>query len=76
MTLVGLNAMAREDFVATIGWVFEHSPWVAERVWVARPFSSIDALERRGSSSREEEFRTALAQVYKIAKFRIESVLS
>src|SRR5262245_41254300 len=24
--------------------VFEHSPWVAERAWHARPFGSVDAL--------------------------------
>jgi len=36
----------------------------------------LDALERRVQSSREEEYRVALAQVYRIARFRIESVLS
>jgi OHCU decarboxylase len=36
--------MDRGPFVAAIGWVFEHSPWVAERAWDARPFASLDAL--------------------------------
>jgi 2-oxo-4-hydroxy-4-carboxy-5-ureidoimidazoline decarboxylase len=27
-----------------VGWVFEHSPWVAERAWQRRPFRSLDAL--------------------------------
>ena len=31
-------------FVASIGWVFEHSPWVAERVYASKPFASIAAL--------------------------------
>jgi 2-oxo-4-hydroxy-4-carboxy-5-ureidoimidazoline decarboxylase len=31
-------------FVARFGAVFEHSPWVAERAWRARPFASLDAL--------------------------------
>jgi len=46
MTLDEVNALDREQFVETLGWIFEHSPWVAERAWSARPFSSIDALHR------------------------------
>jgi OHCU decarboxylase len=34
----------RQAFVARFGGVFEHSPWVAERAWEARPFASADAL--------------------------------
>jgi 2-oxo-4-hydroxy-4-carboxy-5-ureidoimidazoline decarboxylase len=162
MTVEALNSLDRETFVAAVGWVFEHSPWVAERAWTLRPFASVDALhgamvaqveraaaeeqlallqahpdlgtrarvseastkeqagagldqltqqeferllalnqayrdkfgfpflfavkgsskheildalERRLRSSREEEYRVALAQVYRIARFRIESVL-
>ncbi len=162
MTIEDLNALDRAQFVETVGWVFEHSPWVAERAWEARPFTSVDALhgamvdqveqasaeeqlallrahpdlgtrarvsdasaaeqagagldqltfeelerllalseayrdkfgfpflfavkgsgkhdiltalERRVSSSRDEEYRVALAQVYRIARFRIESFL-
>jgi len=44
MTLTELNASDRDRFVATIGWVFEHSPWVAERVWEHRPFASVGEL--------------------------------
>ena len=44
MTLAVVNQMDRETFVATVGWVFEHSPWVAERAWAARPFDGLDAL--------------------------------
>ena len=163
MTIEALNSLDRENFVAAVGWVFEHSPWVAERAWAARPFADIDALhvtmveqveratleeqlallrahpdlgtrarvsdasaaeqagagldqlthkeferllalneayrdkfgfpflfavkgsskhdildafERRVSSSRQEELRMALAQVYRIARFRMESILS
>ena len=39
-----LNRLEREDFVARLGSVYEHSPWVAERAFAARPFASIDAL--------------------------------
>jgi len=44
MTIGELNAMDQSDFVAALGWVFEHSPWVAERAWTARPFGNFDAL--------------------------------
>lgn len=44
MTLDELNRMDRAGFVAAIGWVFEHSPWVAERAFAAAPFASLDAL--------------------------------
>lgn len=44
MTLDDLNALDRTVFTATLGEVFEHSPWVAERAWTRRPFPSIAAL--------------------------------
>ena len=34
----------RAAFVNAFGWIFEHSPWVAERAFDARPFASLDAL--------------------------------
>jgi OHCU decarboxylase len=43
-TLAELNALDQAGFVAALGWVFEGSPWVAERAWAARPFASRDAL--------------------------------
>src|SRR5271169_1290708 len=36
--------MDRPNFVAALGWIFEHSPWVAERAFDARPFAGLDAL--------------------------------
>ena len=44
MTLATLNACDQRQFVDAVGWVFEHSPWVAERAWQNRPFASVDAL--------------------------------
>jgi 2-oxo-4-hydroxy-4-carboxy-5-ureidoimidazoline decarboxylase len=46
MTLAELNARDREAFVETLGWIFEDSPWVADRTWTRRPFASLDALHR------------------------------
>jgi 2-oxo-4-hydroxy-4-carboxy-5-ureidoimidazoline decarboxylase len=44
MTVADLSTMTRDSFVSSIGWVFEHSPWVAERAWDGRPFASLDEL--------------------------------
>jgi OHCU decarboxylase len=44
MTIAELNLLDRSSFVAAAGWIFEHSPWVAERAFDARPFASLDAL--------------------------------
>jgi 2-oxo-4-hydroxy-4-carboxy-5-ureidoimidazoline decarboxylase len=46
MTIAELNACNRDRFVATFGWIFERSPWVAERAWASRPFASGDELHR------------------------------
>ena len=44
MTIDELNSLDREKFVAAIGFVFEDSPWVAERAFAAKPFRDIEAL--------------------------------
>ena len=44
MTLAEVNALDRAGFVAALGWVFEHSPWVAEAAWSAAPFADLAAL--------------------------------
>jgi 2-oxo-4-hydroxy-4-carboxy-5-ureidoimidazoline decarboxylase len=44
MTVGDLNALDHEKFIAALGWIFEDSPWVAERTWTARPFATVDAL--------------------------------
>ncbi len=37
-TLAQLNTAALPAFVAALGHLFEHSPWVAEETWPKRPF--------------------------------------
>ena len=47
MNIDELNSLDRPQFVGAIGWVFEHSPWVAERAFDARrkrAFPNIEAL--------------------------------
>lgn len=41
-----LNELSRAEFVARLGGIYEHSPWVAERAYDARPFGSIEELHR------------------------------
>ena len=44
MTMDEVNALDTEQFVEKVGWVYEHSPWVAARVWPRRPFAGLTAL--------------------------------
>ena len=44
LTLAHLNACDPAAFVATLGDVFEHAPWVAEAAAAQRPFASVTAL--------------------------------
>ena len=44
MTIAELNALDKSGFVAALGWVFEDSPWVAERTWSVGPFASLEGL--------------------------------
>jgi len=40
ITLEQLNATAPAEWVSTLGGIFEHSPWVAQRAFGARPYQS------------------------------------
>jgi 2-oxo-4-hydroxy-4-carboxy-5-ureidoimidazoline decarboxylase len=60
MTLQRLNQAAQGDFVATLGGVVEHSPWVAEQVAELRPFDSVWSLhaamfDRIRRATREQQ---------------------
>ena len=43
-SLATVNALARDEFVHTVGPVFEHSPWIAEAVVEVRPFGGVEEL--------------------------------
>jgi OHCU decarboxylase len=45
-TLQQLNHADRGTFVRICGPLFEHSPWIAERTFDRRPFTSLDALHK------------------------------
>ena len=62
-----LNKLDRAAFVSRVGWVYEQSPWVAERVWEHRPFATVDglhaAMERIVQSATAEQ-QIALIQAH------------
>jgi OHCU decarboxylase len=61
MTMDAVNRLDREAFVAAFGWIFEHSPWVAERAWKERPFRDARAL--LASMIRQVEIAAEAEQV-------------
>jgi 2-oxo-4-hydroxy-4-carboxy-5-ureidoimidazoline decarboxylase len=67
MTIEDLNALDQKGFIDAVGWVFEHSPWVAERAWAQRPFADIAMLHRAMVHEVEEatpEEQLALLQAH------------
>lgn len=44
--LRALSTCDRAAFAARLAGIFEHSPWIAERAWSARPFDDVAALHR------------------------------
>jgi 2-oxo-4-hydroxy-4-carboxy-5-ureidoimidazoline decarboxylase len=43
-TLAALNSCEQDAFVAALGHLFEHSPWVAAAAFAERPFRDLDQL--------------------------------
>lgn len=67
MTLAEINGLDRDAFVAAIGWVFEHSPWVALRAWDKRPFATLDQLHAAMTAevrAASDEERLALIRAH------------
>jgi 2-oxo-4-hydroxy-4-carboxy-5-ureidoimidazoline decarboxylase len=60
-TLEQLNSGDDAFFVATLGGLFEHSPWVAERAAAERPFGDREAL--RAALCRAMRAATAAEQL-------------
>jgi 2-oxo-4-hydroxy-4-carboxy-5-ureidoimidazoline decarboxylase len=59
-----LNASDKASFVAALGAIFEHAPWVAERAYGGRPYQTVADLHAAMLSAvgmaRAEEQRTFL----------------
>jgi N-carbamoyl-L-amino-acid hydrolase len=62
LSLDQLNAASPQAFVDLLAGTYEHSPWIAERASLRRPFATLAALKRAlvevvRQSSREEQLR-------------------
>jgi 2-oxo-4-hydroxy-4-carboxy-5-ureidoimidazoline decarboxylase len=44
--LAEVNALGEREFVARLGAVFEHSPWIATKAWQRRPFASVNGIHQ------------------------------
>ncbi len=59
-SLDALNGMPEAAFIASMGDIFEHAPWVAEAAFRARPFATVTALHEammaavRAASSNQQ----------------------
>ena len=80
-TLHTLSNANRVQFIATLGGIFEHSPWVADIAWESRPFISIDALhaamvEAVSSASIEAQLALICAHPELAGKEAVAGVLT
>jgi 2-oxo-4-hydroxy-4-carboxy-5-ureidoimidazoline decarboxylase len=65
VSLETLNTADRNAFVATLGQIIEHAPWVAEAVYTARPFADVNALYQSlidAVQNADEERKLALVK--------------
>jgi len=62
LTLPQINALSQGQFVAAFGELFEHSPWVAEAAWQARPFAdAADVHAKMAAAMHAAPFARTLA---------------
>ncbi|WHY55998.1 2-oxo-4-hydroxy-4-carboxy-5-ureidoimidazoline decarboxylase [Peribacillus simplex] len=45
--LNSINELNKAEFIQKLGWVYEHSPWIAERSWDYKPFISLEDLKEK-----------------------------
>lgn len=67
ITVAQLNRTDRDTFVRLLGGIFEHSPWVAEAAFSARPVRDVEQLHRvmcAAVSAAPRERRLALIQAH------------
>lgn len=44
ITLRSLNETSNDEFTAMLGGIYEHSPWIAAKAAVSKPFTSLEEL--------------------------------
>jgi 2-oxo-4-hydroxy-4-carboxy-5-ureidoimidazoline decarboxylase len=65
--LSDLNACGKDDFVAALANIFEHSPWIAEQAASSRPFAGVKQLFAAMKAAVEHakpELRLALVKAH------------
>lgn len=71
-----LNGLSRPEFVARLGGIYEHSPWVAERAFGSKPFASLEALHaamQQGMRSASRDEQLALIRAHPELLGRLEA---
>ena len=66
-TLADLNSCSKDDFVAALANIFEHSPWIAEQAAWSRPFAGVTQLFAAMKSAVDRaapELRLALIKAH------------
>lgn len=67
ITVEEVNRLSEDEFVARFGTLYEHSPWVAEGAWRARPFEGLEGLHEaflRAVREASEERRIGLIRAH------------
>ena len=62
-----LSSAPKQAFVAALAGIFEHTPWIAEHAYAARPFADVDALHRAmvaALAAAPDEARLALIRAH------------
>jgi 2-oxo-4-hydroxy-4-carboxy-5-ureidoimidazoline decarboxylase len=65
--LDALNRAGKDDFIAALGGIFEHSPWIAAAIVEHRPFTSLAALHEAMKSAvraTSDEQKLALLRIH------------
>lgn len=74
--LVHINEMERSEFNEQVGWIFENSPWVGNRVYDDRPFTTVEQLlqcfaDRVNNATEEEQLELLKAHPQLAAKVKM-----
>jgi N-carbamoyl-L-amino-acid hydrolase len=67
IALERLNSMSAQQFIGALASIFEHSPWVPERVAALRPFADVIALHKSLSAAvveADEALQLALIRAH------------
>jgi OHCU decarboxylase len=67
LTVDKLNRLDQREFVRAFGGLFEHSSWLADRVWERRPFETVDELAHAFEAevlAGSQEDKLALIRAY------------